>query len=138
MYDPTRRARELRESETRSEGLLWGLLRAQQLCGLKFRRQHPIGPYAADFACVSHLLIVEIDGGYHDSVIEADLIRQTWLVEQGWSLIRFTDEEVESDAEGAGRAIASELGVDYEFRSRKSTGSGMQNVRSRNWRGKAK
>ncbi|WP_442483552.1 endonuclease domain-containing protein [Aeoliella sp. SH292] len=138
MYDPTRSARELRESETLSEGLLWSVLRAQQLCGLKFRRQHPIGPYVADFACVSHRLIVEIDGGYHDSVIEADLVRQAWLIDQGWKLIRFTDEEVESDAEGVGRAIACELGLEYKFQPRSGTGSGMQSVRSRNWRGKAK
>ena len=62
------RARLLRENATQSESLLWQLLRRKQLCGLKFRRQHPIGPFFADFACVSRKLVIEIDGGYHDVV----------------------------------------------------------------------
>jgi len=55
------KARHLRAGQTKSEGLLWSILRAKQVCGLKFRRQHPIGSYFADFACVSKKLVIEID-----------------------------------------------------------------------------
>ena len=64
----TSRARALRKTQTRSEGLLWSVLRAKQLCGLKFRRQYPIETWIVDFACPEKMLIVEVDGGYHDHV----------------------------------------------------------------------
>ena len=93
----TERARSLREKQTRSEGLLWSILRARQLCGLKFRRQHPIGPWITDFACREKMLVVEIDGGYHDETVEEDLTRQKYLESLGWTVIRFTAEDVEQD-----------------------------------------
>jgi very-short-patch-repair endonuclease len=52
-------ARECRKRSTPSEGLLWSILRARQLCGLKFRREHPIGGFIADFACEAKMLVVE-------------------------------------------------------------------------------
>ena len=55
-------ASKIRKRQTESESLLWNILRTRQLCGLKFRRQHPIGPYVVDFACVEKHLVVEIDG----------------------------------------------------------------------------
>ncbi|MFT7639078.1 MAG: very-short-patch-repair endonuclease [Pirellulaceae bacterium] len=55
---------------------MWHAIRGKQLSGLKFRRQHPIGPYYADFACVTRKLVVELDGGYHDYQDESDLSRQ--------------------------------------------------------------
>ena len=70
------RVRSLRESQTKSEGLLWSILRANQLCGLKFRRQHPVDPWITDFACVEKMLVVEIDGGCHDQTVEADIQRR--------------------------------------------------------------
>ncbi len=125
------RAKHLRATQTKSEGLLWGLLwgllRASQLCGLKFRRQHPIGPFYADFACKKRSLVVEIDGGYHDAIAESDLSRGQYLKQNGWEVIRFSDEEVEEDTEAVGRAIAKHVGLKYEFRKRKATGSGMEN-----------
>ena len=124
----TGRARSLRENETPSEGLLWSILRAKQLCGLKFRRQHPIGPWITDFACPAKMLVVEIDGGYHDETAEEDLSRQKYLESLGWTVIRFTAEDVEQDAEAVGRAIAKELNIPYEFKKRKATGSGMKNI----------
>jgi adenine-specific DNA-methyltransferase len=62
----TAKARALREAQTQAESLLWNVLRARRLCGLKFRRQFPIAPFIVDFACVARKLVVEIDGGYHD------------------------------------------------------------------------
>ena len=118
------RARELRKKNTNSESLLWGLLRAKQLCGLKFRREHPIKPYYADFACPAHMLIVEIDGGYHDHVAENDLKREEYLRALGWQVIRFSDKEVEDDIEAIGIAIAKTLNLEYSYKKRSRNGNG--------------
>jgi very-short-patch-repair endonuclease len=82
MVETTNRARQLREQQTKAESLLWNALRAKRLCGLKFRRQHSIGPFFADFACVAQQLVVELDGGYHDYQIEDDVSRQRYLENQ--------------------------------------------------------
>lgn len=58
-------ARKLRTDMTDAERRLWSLLRNRRGGGRKFRRQHPIGPYIADFACVERRLIIEADGGQH-------------------------------------------------------------------------
>jgi very-short-patch-repair endonuclease len=118
------RARSLRKTQTDSEGLLWSVLRARQLCGLKFRRQHPIESWIVDFACQDRMLVVEVDGGYHDHVEESDLRRQRHLESLGWKVMRFSDKDVEDDAEAVARAIARELNLAYEFRRRQATGSG--------------
>ena len=123
--DTGERARSLRKTQTVSEGLLWSVLRARQLCGLKFRRQHPIEPWIVDFACPEKMLVVEIDGGYHDYMVENDLKRQEQLVSMGWKVIRFTDKDVEEDADAVARAIARDLDLEYEFSPRQATGSGM-------------
>ena len=125
----TTRARSLRENQTTSEGLLWSILRPKQLCGLKFRRQHPIGPWIADFACPGKMLVVEVDGGYHDATSDEDIRRQERIEQLGWTVIRFTDKDVEQDAEAVARAIAQELSLPYTFTKRKATGSGMMNVK---------
>src|SRR5260370_41101754 len=59
------RARRLRENQTDVENKLWSQLRGRQLNGVKFRRQHPIGPFVVDFCCVERGLVVELDGGQH-------------------------------------------------------------------------
>ncbi|WP_417731158.1 endonuclease domain-containing protein [Rosistilla oblonga] len=127
--DDTSRARALRQTQTASEGLLWSVLRAKQLCGLKFRRQHPIHPWIVDFACPQMMLVVEIDGGYHDSVLSDDLKRQKHIESLGWQVLRFTDKQVEEDAEAIARAITYELGLPYKFKPRKAIGSGMKSVK---------
>ena len=62
---PRDQARRLRRDQTETERRLWARLRARQLCGAKFRRQHPIGRFVADFCCLEHGLVVELDGGQH-------------------------------------------------------------------------
>jgi very-short-patch-repair endonuclease len=114
-------ARSLRKTQTVSEGLLWSVLRARQLCGLKFRRQHLIEPWIVDFACPQERLIVEIDGPYHDEVVEADSKRQEHLEAMGWKVIRFRDQDVVENVERIARAIARELNVEYQFLPRKAT-----------------
>lgn len=89
-------ARELRQRQTLAEATLWKSLRGGRLDGLKWRRQHAIGPYYADFACEALRLIVELDGGVHDAdeQIEKDLARQEDLERLGWLVIRFPNADV--------------------------------------------
>ena len=103
------RARLNRRVATKSEGLLWATLRRRQLGGKKFRRQHPIGPWIVDFACIENSLVIEIDGDYHDEVIESDPNRSDDLKRRGWRVIRFTAEDVETEIENVLVAIAREL-----------------------------
>ncbi|MGV3483705.1 MAG: endonuclease domain-containing protein [Planctomycetaceae bacterium] len=124
-------ARERRKSCTVSEGLLWSVLRARQVCDLKFRREHPIGGFIADFACEAMKLVVEIDGGYHDLTGKQDVVRENTLRELGWDVLRFSDKEVEGDIEAVARAIATHLGLKYSFRRRAGGGSGTRARSSR-------
>ena len=102
----TEHARELRARQTKAESLLWAVLRGRRLCGLKFRRQYPIEPYIADFACVDKRIVVELDGGYHDYIDDKDQIRQKKLESLGWKVIRFPNEDVLEDVEAVAVAIA--------------------------------
>lgn len=108
-------AKELRQNETKAESLLWELLRGKQLCGLKFRRQHPVDPFFADLACVSEQLIVEIDGGYHEKTVDKDLNRQRFLETKDWKVLRFSNEDVLDNVESVTRAIAMHLSLGYEL-----------------------
>lgn len=89
-------ARKLRENQTEAEEFLWLALRENQLDGLKFRRQHPLSIYIADFYCHKLKLIIEIDGGYHQTkeqmILDAE--RTTAIEFQGLKVIRFTNDEV--------------------------------------------
>ena len=84
-----------RKNPTDAETLLWQCIRDRQL-GLKFRRQHAIGDYIADFICLEISLIIEVDGEYHniEEQQEKDTIRTEFLNEQGFYVLRFTNEEV--------------------------------------------
>ena len=82
------RARTLRRDETDAEAIVWWHVRNRQLNGFKFRRQVPIGPYIADFVCQERRIIVELDGSQHaDSGY--DRRRDQFMVEHGWSVLRF-------------------------------------------------
>src|SRR5436190_12819804 len=81
-------ARELRQAETSAEDLLWTLLRNRRLLGFKFRRQHQIGTYIADFYCRDAELVVECDGSVHDS-------NEQWQHDQGRDIyLRFANADV--------------------------------------------
>ncbi len=85
-------ARQLRKDMTEAERALWRVLRLTQL-GVKFRRQHPIGPYIVDFVCLASALVVEVDGGQHlDS--PHDATRDQWLTEHGYRVRRYWNDEV--------------------------------------------
>jgi very-short-patch-repair endonuclease len=91
MTTPKQRARELRRDSTKAETLLWAQLRDRRLNGYKFRRQHPIGPFFADFACIEHRLVVEVDGESHDWTYERDAWRERSLARYGSGWRRAND-----------------------------------------------
>ena len=88
-----RNARALRQRMTDAEQLLWRLLRSRRLAGLKFRRQHPVGPFVVDFACIAHRLVLEADGGQHAGSA-TDPRRDAWLRADGWRVLRFWNDDV--------------------------------------------
>jgi leucyl-tRNA synthetase len=89
-------AKQNRKDSTAEEDIMWQELRNRNIAGYKFRRQHPIAGYIPDFVCLEKKLIIEIDGGYHNEYDQAafDKARAQWLEEQGFSMIRFTNDEV--------------------------------------------
>src|SRR5262245_5177190 len=91
------------------EVILWDCLRKGQLEGLRFRRQHPIGPWILDFYCPSAKLAVEVDGAEHDMApqIAHDPRRDAWLSERGIRVLRFAASEIlrEDELDGVLSAI---------------------------------
>jgi very-short-patch-repair endonuclease len=88
-------ARALRRDMTEVERRLWFLLRGRRLETHKFRRQHPVGAFIADFACVQHRLIVELDGGQHaEATVGYDARRTAWLECHGWRVMRFWNDAI--------------------------------------------
>ncbi len=77
---------------TPAEVAVWRYVRADQL-GVKFRRQHPIGPYIADFVCVSLKIIIELDGAPHDES-QSDQRRDAYLRHLGFRILRFENDVV--------------------------------------------
>ena len=102
-------AKRLRERPTKSEHALWAILKQLKRPGLHFRRQVAVGPYIADFACLSARLIVEADGGGHGS--ESDDRRDRWFEENGYRVIRVWNNEISDNPEGVAERIGSELEV---------------------------
>lgn len=89
-------AKSLRKGLTTAEEILWNTLRNRQFENLKFRRQHPIGKYIADFYCHELKFVIEVDGGIHNTVDqkEYDKGRTFELNTNGIKVIRFTNDEV--------------------------------------------
>jgi very-short-patch-repair endonuclease len=103
-------ARALRRDMTEVERRLWFLLRGRRLEACKFRRQHPIGVFIVDFACVRHRLIVELDGGQHaEARVGYDARRTAWLQAQGWRVMRFWNDAVYSTPDEVVDAIREAL-----------------------------
>lgn len=93
--------KELRNNLTTTEAILWKYLKGRQVSGLKFRRQHGIGPYIVDFYCDQNKLVVEVDGKIHNQkdISEYDKERQGWLEDCGYTVVRVTNFEVEHQIE---------------------------------------
>ncbi|MHB8092509.1 MAG: endonuclease domain-containing protein [Syntrophales bacterium] len=98
-------AKELRRSSTDAERLLWQRLKAKQLKGLKFRRQEQIGRFIADFVCYEKSIIIEADGGQHALEKEKDAERTQWLNSQGFTVLRFWNNEILTNIDGVMEAI---------------------------------
>lgn len=103
------KARQLRRNQTDAEQAIWARLRDRQLCGAKFRRQHPIGPFIADYCCPQSKVIVELDGGQHAVQVAADQKRSRFLEEQGYEMLRFWNHDVLKDTVAVLERIAEAL-----------------------------
>jgi very-short-patch-repair endonuclease len=100
------RASKMRRDATNAERVLWRARRGDQL-GVTFRRQHPIGPYIADFVCIESNLIVELDGGGHcePNQVVYDRTRDEYLKSRGLRVCRISDRDVLTNLDGAIKKI---------------------------------
>ena len=111
---PNSRARQLRRNSTGPEKALWTLLRNRGLGSLKFRRQHPMGPFVVDYVCIEKMLVVEVDGDSHIGTARYDLERQQYLEQQGFRVLRVGNDDVLRDLDTVARAICLAAGVAFE------------------------
>jgi very-short-patch-repair endonuclease len=104
-------ARNLRQSTTDAEQLLWRHLRNRRLAGYKFRRQHPVPPYILDFYCDAAQLAIELDGGQHntDEARAHDEIRARFLASRGIQVLRFWNDVVLTETDAVLEAIHKAL-----------------------------
>jgi len=100
-------ARKLRKKQTTAELLLREILRNKNVNNLKFRRQHSVGNYIADFFCKELKLVIEVDGFTHqfEKVIKKDKKKDEYFLEIGISILRFDDEDVMNEIENVSRVI---------------------------------
>ena len=101
------RARDLRRTATEAERIAWRLLRSLRSRGLKFRRQHPIGSWIADFCCPQRGLVVELDGSVHGQPSQArrDTQRDKALKQAGYTVLRLPNGIVFEDPEAFVRKV---------------------------------
>ena len=94
-------AKRLRANETDAERKLWRALARIPLDGTHFRRQAPIGPFIADFVCLTAKLVIELDGGQHSesAQVARDAMRTAWLEREGYQVVRFWNDDVLRDLE---------------------------------------
>ncbi len=105
-------ARQMPKVMTEAELKLWNAIRAHRLEGMSFRRQMPIAGYIVDFACPDHRLIVELDGSQHthDAAIMYDQERTVRLQDDGWTLIRFWNDDILRDIDNVCLHIIRTIG----------------------------
>src|SRR5579862_4959667 len=106
-------ARRLRGKSTETEKLLWKRLRTIETEGTHFRRQVPIGPYVADFACMAARLLIELDGSQHatDALRQKDKERTRWLESEGYRVIRFWNNDLTHNMNGVLETVYAALYV---------------------------
>ena len=102
-------AADLRHRQTDAETALWNELRAHRFSEIHFRRQHPIGPYIADFCSTSSKIVIELDGGDHLTQEIYDNRRSAYLEEHGYRVLRFWNDEVLKDMDIVLQTILEEL-----------------------------
>jgi very-short-patch-repair endonuclease len=101
-------SRNLRRNATIAEQRLWNRVRSRTLCGVKFVRQEPIGPYIVDLICRERRLIIEIDGGQH-AASKRDAIRDQWLRDRHYRVLRFWNNDVMQNIDGVLEMIGDAL-----------------------------
>jgi very-short-patch-repair endonuclease len=99
--NPVEFARLRRQMADEFERQMWQLLRNRQRCNQKFRREHPLGIYTADFYCVAANLVIEVDGDSHltEEARQNDRVRDQWMKKQGIRILRFSCTEVERETQ---------------------------------------
>lgn len=116
------RARQMRRVMTDAELKLWNELRAHRLMGLGFRRQFPISGYIVDFACPTRKLIVEVDGSQHsdDALAASDAARTTRLEKDGWTVLRFWNDDILTDIDNVCLHIVTAAGLTAQDAARQA------------------
>lgn len=104
-------AKQLRRKSTAAEDLLWQMIRNRRVLGFKFRRQHPLLHFIADFYCHEALLIIEVDGSIHDleHIQHYDQQREAMIHELGITILRFSNESIFSEADAVIKTIETHL-----------------------------
>ncbi|MEZ0307072.1 MAG: endonuclease domain-containing protein [Ramlibacter sp.] len=116
-------ARVLRHETTDSERRLWSRLRMEQL-GVKFRRQHPVGNYVADFACLGPRLIIELDGSQHADQTGYDAARDQYLRSMGFEVLRFPSNDPFKNMDGLLSVVIDRIAQLSQPPSQPSPGGG--------------
>jgi len=93
-------ARRLRSAQSDTERRFWSIVRGRRFVGYKFKRQYPVGPYIADFVCLTARLIVELDGGQHAEQQDYDEMRTRFLEAEGFRVIRFWNVDLKTNLRG--------------------------------------
>ncbi len=106
-------AKKLRANPTDAEKRMWRLLFPFRERGFHFRKQAPIGPYVADFACHHAKIVIEVDGGQHYSRDgqASDARRSEFLESEGYTVLRFSNLEVLSNSDGVQEVLAAALAL---------------------------
>jgi very-short-patch-repair endonuclease len=106
-------SRSLRKEQTPHEAILWSHLKSRRFNNLKFRRQHPIGPYIVDFCCLEKWLVIELDGGQHnkDENIKKDEERDCALSSIGYTMLRIWNNELTENIDGVFETISNLCGL---------------------------
>lgn len=109
-----RQARRMRKTLPAAELAFWNTVRAERLMGLSFRRQMPIAGFIVDFACPAYKLIIEIDGPSHsfNRQIEDDRGRDEKLGRLGWTVLRYTNEDVLKNMDAVSLHILRTIGME--------------------------
>ena len=109
LINLTQTAKEFRRNATDAEKLLWRCLKGRQLGGLKFRRQEQIGRFIVDFVCFEKGLVIEADGSQHAQEKEKDKERTEWLNSQGFTVLRFWNNDILKNTESVLESIYAAL-----------------------------
>ncbi len=104
----------MRKNATDAERLLWRHLRGKNMAGVKFRRQQPLGNYIVDFISHSHRLVIELDGGHHALQRKKDALREQFIEQEGYRVLRFWNNEVLQNLEGVLEVIRIGIATDFE------------------------